>query len=124
MSNDITIRVAILDDHQSIIDGYVFRPSQVPGIEVVATANYANGFEDLLGQYEIDVLILDIFAIIKELGNAVRSIAGGAIYFSQQAHQHLVKRTPESPQRRPHRRRVEDRFCSWKWHTGDRELEA
>ena len=55
------IRVAILDDHQSIIDGYVYRLSQAPDIEVVATATYAGEFEELLASHTIDVLILDVF---------------------------------------------------------------
>ena len=32
------IRVTILDDHQNIIDGYVFRLSADPQIEVVAVS--------------------------------------------------------------------------------------
>jgi two-component system nitrate/nitrite response regulator NarL len=34
------IRVAILDDHQSIVDGYLYRLQNAPDIEVVATAVY------------------------------------------------------------------------------------
>jgi len=54
------IRVAILDDHQSIIDGYRFRLSQADDIEVLATANFGNDLEPMLSAHMIDVLILDI----------------------------------------------------------------
>jgi len=54
------INVVILDDHQSIIDGYVLRLSQSPKIEVVATANFANELEPILEKFPTDVLLLDI----------------------------------------------------------------
>jgi DNA-binding NarL/FixJ family response regulator len=54
------IRVAILDDHQSIIDGYRFRLSQSPEIEVVATTAYAVELENVLTERPVDVLILDV----------------------------------------------------------------
>jgi two-component system nitrate/nitrite response regulator NarL len=163
MSHDRKIRVAILDDHQSIIDGYLYRLSQTPEIEVVATATFAEDFEDLLASHPVDVLILDIFVptspdnpgpypilhaipkwlqkyphlavlvismynrrtliksvveagasgyilkddnpLIRELGSIVRSIAGGGIHFSQQAHQHLLKHMPNEA--RPSSRQLE-----------------
>jgi len=54
------IRLAILDDHQSIIDGYIFRLKAMPEIEVVATARYGEELEPMLAQHEVDVLVLDI----------------------------------------------------------------
>jgi DNA-binding NarL/FixJ family response regulator len=54
------IRVAILDDHQSIIDGYKFRLSKSPEVEVVATALYGTALEPLLADLPVDVLLLDI----------------------------------------------------------------
>jgi DNA-binding NarL/FixJ family response regulator len=54
------IRVAILDDHQSIIDGYTFRLSSSPEIEVVASAMYAERLEPLLAEHSVDVLLMDI----------------------------------------------------------------
>ena len=54
------IRVAILDDHQSIIDGYNFRLSQFANIQVVATATFGQELESLLAENPIDVLILDV----------------------------------------------------------------
>ncbi|HEX6033823.1 MAG TPA: response regulator transcription factor [Anaerolineales bacterium] len=54
------VRVAILDDHQSIIDGYTYRFSSTPEIEVVATATYGEELEPLLSKYSVDVLLLDL----------------------------------------------------------------
>jgi two-component system nitrate/nitrite response regulator NarL len=54
------IRVAILDDHQSIVDGYCFRLSQADDIEITATAGFGNDLEPMLNSHSIDVLILDI----------------------------------------------------------------
>jgi two-component system nitrate/nitrite response regulator NarL len=54
------IRVSILDDHQSIIDGYSFRLSTQPEIQVVATANYGDELESMLARNPTDVLLLDV----------------------------------------------------------------
>ena len=54
------VRVAILDDHQSIIDGYVYRLSSTPEIEIVATATYGEELESLLIKRPADVLLLDL----------------------------------------------------------------
>jgi len=54
------VRVAILDDHQSIIDGYIYRLSSTPEIEVVATATYGDELEPLLSKHPADVLLLDL----------------------------------------------------------------
>lgn len=54
------VRVAILDDHQSIIDGYTYRFSTTPEIEVVATATYGEELEPLLVKHPVDVLLLDL----------------------------------------------------------------
>lgn len=54
------IKVAILDDHQPIIDGYVFRLNDHPQIEIVATARYGNQLDSMLENHLIDVLILDV----------------------------------------------------------------
>ncbi len=60
MSNKI--RVAILDDHTSIIDGYLYRLSldENSPVEVVATMLYANQLEPTLAEHPTDVLLLDI----------------------------------------------------------------
>ena len=54
------IKVAILDDHQPIIDGYIFRLNDHSLIEIVATARYGNELEPMLENHIIDVLILDV----------------------------------------------------------------
>lgn len=53
------IRVTILDDHQSTLDGYVYRLSKVPEIEIVATLRYGNELAPSLAQHPTDVLLLD-----------------------------------------------------------------
>jgi two-component system, NarL family, nitrate/nitrite response regulator NarL len=54
------VRVAILDDHQSIVDGYVYRLSSTPEIDVAATASYGEELEPLLAKTSVDVLLLDL----------------------------------------------------------------
>jgi two-component system nitrate/nitrite response regulator NarL len=55
-----TIRVAILDDHQPIIDGYLYRLSMAPEIKIVGIALFGNDLEPMLAGQAVDVLILDI----------------------------------------------------------------
>jgi two-component system, NarL family, nitrate/nitrite response regulator NarL len=57
---DEPIRVAILDDHQAIIDGYLFRLSNAPDIKVVETLTYGEELEVALSRQPVDVLILDV----------------------------------------------------------------
>jgi len=54
------VRVAILEDHQSVIDGYLYRLSKAPGIEVSLIATNAESFERQLPDHPVDVLLLDI----------------------------------------------------------------
>ncbi len=61
------VRVAIVDDHQSVIDGYQFRLSDTPQVEVVGTASYGDDLEPLVANHEIDVLLLDVSIPISEL---------------------------------------------------------
>lgn len=58
MSNKI--KVAILEDHQSVIDGYQYRLSKFPDIEVTLIATSAQDFEARLAAQPVDVLLLDI----------------------------------------------------------------
>jgi DNA-binding NarL/FixJ family response regulator len=55
------IRIAILDDHQGIIDGYLYRLGQVDDIDVTATAAFGEELEPILAQKAVDVLILDVY---------------------------------------------------------------
>jgi two-component system, NarL family, nitrate/nitrite response regulator NarL len=54
------IRVTILDDHQNIIDGYVFRLSSNPKIEIAATINFGEELEPTLAAHPTDILLLDV----------------------------------------------------------------
>ena len=54
------VRVAILDDHQSTLDGYAFRLADHKGIEVVATARFGDQLEPMLASQEVDLLVLDV----------------------------------------------------------------
>jgi two-component system nitrate/nitrite response regulator NarL len=54
------IRVTILDDHQSIIDGYLFRLNKTPDIEVVGTVSFGEELEPMLAKTPTDVLLLDV----------------------------------------------------------------
>jgi two-component system nitrate/nitrite response regulator NarL len=53
-------RVTILDDHQNIIDGYIFRLSTNPQVEVVAAISFGDDLEPTLAKYPTDVLLLDV----------------------------------------------------------------
>lgn len=54
------IQVTIMDDHQSIVDGYLFRLSKVPEIEVVDVLSYGDDLEPALKKHFVDVLLLDV----------------------------------------------------------------
>ena len=146
------IRVAILDDHQSSIDGYLYRLENSKHIQIVAIGNVAEELEPMLAEHVVDVLLLDVnvptsldnpnpypilhllpkllqtypnlniliismynrrplikFAMksgasgyilkddydtIKELESVVRSVTGGGVHLSQQAHQKLLRKQP------------------------------
>lgn len=61
-----TIRVAILEDHQGVIDGYRYRLLQEHGFAIVAVATYGNQLMPMLQQHPADVLLLDIGVPISE----------------------------------------------------------
>lgn len=55
------IKVAILEDHQSIIDGYHLRLDDASGIKVVGIANNGEELNTLLAEtQEVNVLIMDV----------------------------------------------------------------
>lgn len=54
------IRLAILDDHQGIVDGYRWRLSKIPQIEIVGVVSSGVELEDLLRQTAVDVVFLDV----------------------------------------------------------------
>jgi two-component system nitrate/nitrite response regulator NarL len=49
-----------MDDHQSIVDGYIYRLSKYPQIEVVATIAFGEQLEPALKEHPTDVLLLDV----------------------------------------------------------------
>lgn len=53
-------QVTILDDHQNIIDGYIFRLSTNPQIEIAATINFGQELGPTLAEHPTDVLLLDV----------------------------------------------------------------
>lgn len=57
---DKKISVAILDDHPSIVDGYVYRLTKDPQIEVTATMSVGEELEPALSKNPADVLLLDV----------------------------------------------------------------
>ena len=59
------IRVVILDDHQSIVDGYLFRLGEVPQMEVVATLSFGEEIEPTLALFLTDVLLLDVMVPVS-----------------------------------------------------------
>lgn len=54
------IRVSILDDHQTILDGYQFRLANSSKVEIVATLRFGSEINSAFERHTIDVLILDI----------------------------------------------------------------
>ena len=60
------IQVTIMDDHQSIVDGYRYRLSQVPEIELVATLGYGDDLDPALEKHPVDVLILDVHVPVSQ----------------------------------------------------------
>lgn len=54
------VRVAILEDHQSTIDGYLYRLQDLPEITVVGIAMFGSELEPLLGEHPADVVLLDV----------------------------------------------------------------
>jgi DNA-binding NarL/FixJ family response regulator len=55
-----TIRVAIVDNHQSVLDGCQLRLGQNPSIHIVATVMVGVEIEAMLSHHDIDILLLDL----------------------------------------------------------------
>lgn len=54
------VRVAILDDHQSILDGFQYRLMHAKDIQVVASASYGEDLLPMIQNNPVDVLLLDL----------------------------------------------------------------
>ncbi len=50
----------VLEDHQIVIDGYLFRFSQLPQIEVVGTVTYGDDLEPQLAACPADIVFMDV----------------------------------------------------------------
>lgn len=55
-----TIRVAILEDHQIVVDGYSFRLQGAPEFEIVGIAATYSDWEPLLAAHPADVALMDV----------------------------------------------------------------
>ena len=54
------VSVTILDDQESIVDGYISRLNKNPAIKVVATISFGAQLEPTLAKFPTDVLILNV----------------------------------------------------------------
>jgi DNA-binding NarL/FixJ family response regulator len=54
------IRVAIIDDHQSIIDGFVHRLEGMPEVEIVASGLNGADLQEIVSTQPVDILLLDL----------------------------------------------------------------
>ena len=68
------IRVAILEDHQSTIDGYNLRLAEHPNLVLVATALFSEEIITLLDENPADVLILDVNVPISKDNRNIQPI--------------------------------------------------
>lgn len=60
MSADQKIRVAILEDHQIVADGYAFRLQDPTQFEIVGMVNVYSDWEPLLATHPVDVALMDV----------------------------------------------------------------
>lgn len=60
MNADHKIRVAILEDHQIVADGYTFRLQDPTQFEIVGIAKVYSEWEPLLATHPVDVALMDV----------------------------------------------------------------
>jgi two-component system, NarL family, nitrate/nitrite response regulator NarL len=60
------IRVMILEDHQAIIDGYLYRLNPAPDIQVCGALMRGDELEQALEQQSVDVLLADVQVPVSE----------------------------------------------------------
>lgn len=60
------INISILEDHQGIIDGYVFRLKDEKSLQIVGTALFADELEPMLAAHPTDLLIMDMQVPISQ----------------------------------------------------------
>jgi DNA-binding NarL/FixJ family response regulator len=68
------IRIAILDDHQSIIDGYVYRLSKDQNIKIIATGRFGEELIPIVENNTLDVLLLDLSLPVSESNRSIYPI--------------------------------------------------
>jgi DNA-binding NarL/FixJ family response regulator len=68
------VKVAILEDHQSTIDGYIHRLSEYPNIQIVGSCLFSQRLFQLLRDKTVDMLILDINVPISEENRNIQPI--------------------------------------------------
>jgi DNA-binding NarL/FixJ family response regulator len=102
------IQVTILDDHQNIIDGYVFRLSANPQLEVAATIGFGEELEPTLAEHPTDVLLLDVnvptsaknpnpYPILYAIPKLLQTYAGlNILVISMYAERGLIRAVMES----------------------------
>ncbi|PKN92289.1 MAG: hypothetical protein CVU44_14200 [Chloroflexi bacterium HGW-Chloroflexi-6] len=54
------VQIAIFEDHQGIIDGYLYRLNPNPEMKIVGTALFGADLEPMLARQTVDVLLLDV----------------------------------------------------------------
>jgi DNA-binding NarL/FixJ family response regulator len=54
------IKIAIIDDHQSIIDGFVHRLEGMPEVEIVASGWNGADLQEIVSTQPVDILLLDL----------------------------------------------------------------
>jgi two-component system nitrate/nitrite response regulator NarL len=102
------IHVAILDDHQAIIDGYLYRLKNAHDIEVTATLLYGEELEPALMSQAVDLLLLDLqvpigpnnpnpFPILHELPRLLQTYPGlDVLVISMHAQPALIQAVMEA----------------------------
>ena len=68
------INLAILEDHQATIDGYIHRLSSNPNIKIAGTCLFSQCMKALLIDRVVDMLILDINVPISEENRNIQPI--------------------------------------------------
>jgi DNA-binding NarL/FixJ family response regulator len=71
MDEKKTIRIAIFDDHQTIIDGYMYMLSNHPDLQVVDTALYGQDVEPMLASQQVDVLVMNVVSPMSTENNTM-----------------------------------------------------
>ncbi len=68
------INLAILEDHQATIDGYIHRLEEYTNIKIAGTCLFSQCLKDLLKDRVVDMLILDINVPISEENRNIQPI--------------------------------------------------